>query len=82
MAKKTRMEELEEEARRVGLYVTSYSPGDGVTRYRFTREPADYFAASGANKLYTALGLKEARTFIEGFGSGRSRRKHAARSRR
>lgn len=35
MKKKTRLEELNETAESVGLYVCTYSPGDGVTRYRF-----------------------------------------------
>ena len=53
-----------------GWTVHTYSPGDGVTRYRFFHnEPeSDYFGpASGA---YTALGLKEARAFDAGLSRG------------
>lgn len=84
MARKpTRMEALEAEARRVGLFVDSYSPGDGVTRYRFiTRSDRDYFSASGSERVYTALGLKEAYTFLAGYGSGHSRRRRATPARR
>ena len=68
----TRFGELQEEAHRVGLFVRAYSPGDGVTRYRFflgdrseeTRQT--YFGPD--NGVFTALGLKEARAFIAGRG--------------
>jgi hypothetical protein len=67
----TRLQELELEARRAGLLVRTYSPGDGVTRYRFFRiadvpegERQGYFGP--ANGCYTALGLKEAYTFVSG----------------
>jgi hypothetical protein len=56
-------------AEQAGVKVDSYSPGDGVTRYRFfTTEPAEYFGGRG---IYTALGAKEAMTFIAGFAQGR-----------
>jgi len=49
----------------VGLYFDDWSPGDGVTRYRFFTKPdQDYFAGDG---LYTALGWKEACIFADGF---------------
>lgn len=36
MAKRrTRRDELDEAAESVGLYIRTYSPGDGATRYRF-----------------------------------------------
>lgn len=60
--------EIEEKARVAGLYVDSYSPGDRVTRYRFFLKPMDFFAGDG---IYTALGAKEAKTFIAGFAQGR-----------
>lgn len=55
-------------AARAGLTVYTYSPGDGVTRYRFTRDEDGragdgYF---GCRALYTALGLAEALAFAEG----------------
>ena len=61
------MKNLEEKARHAGLYVDHYSPGDGVTRYRFFDKPMDYFAGSG---LFTALGRKEADTWLEGYVVG------------
>ena len=60
----SRLSELEDKARRAGLYVYTYSPGDGVTRYRFSREAgSDYFAC---RSVYTALGLAEAHCFANG----------------
>ena len=67
----TRLQELEVEARRAGFLVRTYSPGDGVTRYRFFRIDdtpdgvhQDYFGP--ASGIYTALGVKEARAFLAG----------------
>lgn len=52
------------------LYVKTWSPGDAAgTRYRFfTSYSADYENWSAA--LYTALGLKEANTWLNGYISG------------
>lgn len=98
---KTRRAWLFEDAEKYGLYIRTYSPGDGVTRYRFFRRERcklcldypgfdgvgnlckscdgksllppsnDYFGP--ANGIYTALGLKEAETFVRGYNerSGR-----------
>lgn len=61
-----------EDAANAGLFVRTYSPGDGVTRYRFFTDPHnDYFGP--ANGIYTALGIKEAETFVRGY-SERSER--------
>lgn len=53
-------------ARRYGIHVETYSPGDGKTRYRFfrSRKPVDYF---GGTALYTALGLSEAEAWLAGY---------------
>ena len=67
MASQWTRKELIEQARGVGLYVTTWSPGDGVTRYRFAHEDGDYFAVRA---LYTALGLTEAVTFWRGYRAG------------
>jgi len=58
------LRKLEEKAKAAGLYVDSYSPGDGYTRYRFFNKPMDYFAGSG---LFAALGTKDAETWLEGY---------------
>ncbi len=62
--------ELERAAGLVGLYVTTWAPGDGLTRYRFHTKPADY---SDGSAIYTANGRKEAIAFIKSYGIGRSR---------
>lgn len=66
----TRLEQLEQDAKEVGYTVRTYSPGDGITRYRFFRladiEPTGQTYFGPRNGVYTALGLKEARTFIAG----------------
>lgn len=65
---------VEAAARAAGLYVGVWSPGDGVTRYRFftktTRgsQYADYHEGDG---VYTALGRKDALAFIAAYGKGR-----------
>ena len=61
--------EIEQELAEMGWTLASYSPGDGVTRYRFFCTPnQDYFGGSSA--VYTALGLKEARVFFAGVRAG------------
>lgn len=59
---------LEDQATLVGLKVYTWSPGDGVTRYRFSLSPYGYEADSG---LFTALGLAEAFVWLKGYRSGR-----------
>ena len=56
------------EAQRLGLYVAEQSPGDGVTHYRFFEgtAPKAYFSGDG---IFTALGVKEAATFLRGKGT-------------
>lgn len=64
----TRSAHLEVLLAHVGLYVATWAPGDGVTRYRFFVTPSDYNSSDG---LYTALGHKEAITFVQGVAVGR-----------
>ena len=66
--KTSRLDSLKREAARLNLYVGTYSPGDGLTRYRFFRsrggKPISYFSQDG---VYTALGIKEAETWLSGY---------------
>ena len=64
MARKSRYDLLQEEARRHGLWLRKYSPGDGVTRYRFMRKNVSYFADDG---IFTALGISQAETWLSGY---------------
>ena len=67
MTKKSRLQELIDSLPE-GFGVDTYSPGDGVTRYRFfDREPFGYFAGNG---IYTALGIAEAEAFARGLSWG------------
>lgn len=55
--------------------VRDYSPGDGVTRYRFFTclQPdanQDYFGPHSGD--YTSFGAAEAMAFLQGFGYGHS----------
>jgi hypothetical protein len=78
MAKKTRLEELQDYAKEVGVTVRTWSPGDGVTRYRFFDKPGPgqtYFGP--ASGMYTALGLKDAWNYLYGYGAGNSQQAHA-----
>jgi hypothetical protein len=61
-------QELRDVARRGGFDFDTYSPGDGVTRYRFFPDPGhDYFSGDGD---YTALGYAEAMAYARGRLTG------------
>ncbi len=65
---------IQERAAYLGLHLRSWSPGDGVTRYRFLsgRTPAierDYFAARQDYVLGTCLGSKDAESFLSGYAA-------------
>jgi hypothetical protein len=69
----TRLEKLQKSLP-PGFEVHTWSPGDGATRYRFfdnttgQHEHLGYFGP--ANGIFTALGLKEAKTFARGLSAG------------
>jgi len=48
-------------------FITAYSPGDGVTRYRMVRRQNDYFAG---DPVFTVLGRKAAYEAVDHFLSG------------
>lgn len=52
-----------------GLYVTTWSPGDGKTRYRFHVAPGDYHDGSDVG---FALGLSEAIAWLDGWLAAKS----------
>lgn len=61
---------LNEVLEKHGFHYCTYSPGDGVTRYRFFRliggkRKNDYFGP--ASGLFTALGWKEAEAYANGL---------------
>jgi hypothetical protein len=64
---------MESAAAAVGLLVTTWAPGDGMTRFRFFKAKrgeryADYHQGDA---LYTANGRGEAMKFIQSYGIGR-----------
>ena len=67
----TRQQQLTESAAMVGFRYATYSPGDGVTRYRFFTldDDSSYFGPS--NGVGTALGIREAESFVRGVMVGR-----------
>jgi hypothetical protein len=51
------------------LYVYTYAPGDGVTRYKFSRDAnSNYFACHTIN---VQLGRKDAIIYMVGFMDGK-----------
>jgi len=65
-------EEVMNRAVDLGIYCATWSPGDGITRYRFflSLENADQNYFGPANGDFTALGAKEALTFLDGVKAG------------
>lgn len=65
----SRLTDLQSRAARCNLHIRTYSPGDGITRYRFFTDPANsYFGPSSG--IGTVLGFKAAETFANGFIAG------------
>ena len=56
--------DVSEYAERAGVFFSTWSPGDGVTRYRFFKTYTDYFAGDG---MYTALGARESICWLRGY---------------
>jgi len=50
-----------------GFRMETYSPGDGVTRYRIVKGEGGYF---GGQAICTAIGLKEAKMMADAFREG------------
>lgn len=61
--------DVERAASNVGLHVSTYSPGDGVTRYGFSTEPTDWHMTRYGMR---ALGAKEAYAWIQGYREGKA----------
>jgi hypothetical protein len=73
MAKrKTRYDELKEAAHERSLHVARWSPGDGVTRYRFFDRAGNSYDGPD-NGVCTTLGLKQAYKFLHTGGCPRTR---------
>jgi hypothetical protein len=65
-----RQRKLLERAEGGGYLVRNHSPGDGQTRYRFFRlddVPPEQGYFGPREGFYTALGIKQAETFLEGL---------------
>ena len=58
-----RYDALKEAARERGYYVSTHSPGDGVTRYKFFDRPGNHYFGPDSG-VCTALGLKKAYKFL------------------
>jgi len=69
----SRIDNLNIDSIRIRLFVRTWSPGDGVTRYRFFKmsesNPSVQNYDGPHNGIYTALGIKEAETFLSGAGA-------------
>lgn len=69
----TRKQALAHRAAKVGVRITTWSPGDGRTRYRFgnMNDPAsaDYDTCYGREYGW-ALGFKDAEAWLDAFSKG------------
>jgi hypothetical protein len=52
------------------LHLETWSPGDGVTRYRIFKKPTPYH---GGGEKFTALGPKELLAWLTGYAEGSGR---------
>ncbi len=68
--KRSRKDILRDNARKAGLYVSVYSPGDGISRFRFFKgvKPRSHFSGDG---IRTVLGIANAELFLSGYRKGR-----------
>lgn len=63
--------EVRELAIAADVYVDTWSPGDGITRYRFASVSGSYFAWYSGGVLATCLGARAALQFLHGVVAGR-----------
>ena len=64
--------EVRKLAEAAGVHVDTWSPGDGITRYRFAFPvPGSYFAWRSCDVLATCLGARAALQFLHGVVAGR-----------
>lgn len=63
----TTVKQIENIANAYGLNLFTYSPGDGVTRYRFARQFDGQTSYFGGDGIVTLLGRKEARLWLLGY---------------
>lgn len=75
---------IEQAASEAGLAIATWAPGDGSTRYRFFKAKpggrgpwADYHQGDA---LYTAMGRKDAMSFIVAYQMGRHTRRNPSRA--
>ena len=66
----TRRQHLESICGHAGLFIHTWSPGDGITRYRFFTEPGQSYYGP-KDGIYTALGIKEACNFAMAYKMGK-----------
>lgn len=73
--KKSRLETLNEKLRPYGLQCYTWSPGDGVTRYRFSHDLDSCF--SSCSEFCTVLGAGQAelvaKAYLRGHEIGQAR---------
>ena len=62
--KPTRLTQLRAYAKDQGLHVATWSPGDGMTRYRFFDRPGNSYSGPD-NGICTELGLKAAWKYLQ-----------------
>jgi len=65
MTQRITRKQIESLASTLGLDVFTYSPGDGMTRYKFAPRGSQecYWSGSG----FVALGVQQAETFLRGY---------------
>jgi len=70
MRRRSRIQMIQYAERECSLVVAMWSPGDGVTRYRFQAPGPGAGSYDADHGVYTALGLSEAWAFLRGFRAG------------
>ena len=73
----SRFSDLTHDLEKHCLWVATWSPGDGMTRYRFFDKPGNSYFGPGSG-IYTAAGIAEAETFVTGWVLGRASGKKCA----
>jgi hypothetical protein len=73
----TSVKQINKIANSYGLNLYTYSPGDGVTRYRFAEQFSGQTCYFSGNGLVTLLGRKEARLWLLGYADAIDRNRAA-----